>query len=460
MKSFVLASLGAVSAQHAGTLADNYMMPMDFEINGQKQKVELTMDSNWRWAHKVGESTNCYTDNQWDSSICGSDGTSKSCAEKCAVGAVPKEQWKGTYGVTSHKGGVDLGFVTEGPYSKNVGSRMYVLNGDHYRQFHVLGKEISFEVNLADMPCGTNGALYFVEMPADGGLSEDSGLNKAGPKYGTGYCDAQCPRDLKWEHGRANTKDWKPNSNDPYRNSGTGNLGACCAEIDLWESNRHSMAFTMHPSSKEGVHFCHGDEECGTPTGDRFRAVSDRNGCDVNPNRFNHTDFYGRGSEFKIDTTKPFTVVTQFHDEDEELSVTQHYIQNGKKIEHPDYLGKKHGHAESDDFCSAKAKHMNDRDSFKEKGGMKNVRGALKRGVTLVISMWDDIDVHMNWLDSVMEGDDVSKPGNFRGPCKAEYGEPERLRKTHPDSHVSYYNFKYGNIGHTDAALLSSEVVV
>jgi len=28
------------------------------------------------------------------------------------------------------------------------------------------------------------------------------------------------------------------------------------------------------------------------------------------------------------------------------LSVTQHYIQDGKKIEHPDYLGKKHGHAE------------------------------------------------------------------------------------------------------------------
>jgi len=372
---------------------------------------------------------------------------------------VPKEQWNGTYGVSPHKGGVDLRFVTEGPYSKNVGSRMYVMDGDEYMQFEVLGKEISFDVNLADMPCGTNGAIYFVEMPADGGMS-DGTLNKAGPKYGTGYCDAQCPRDLKWEHGRANTKDWKPNDNDPYKNSGTGNLGACCAEIDLWESNRHAMSFTMHPSLKEGVVYCHGDEECGTPDGDRFKAVSDRNGCDVNPNRFNQTDFYGRGSDFKIDTTKPITVVTQFHDENEVLSVTQHYIQDGKKIEHPDYLGKKHGNAESDDFCQARAKAMNDRDSFTEKGGMKNVRGALKRGVTLVLSMWDDIDVNMNWLDSVMKGDDVSKPGNFRGPCKPELGKPETLRKNHPDSHVSYYNFKYGAIGSADAPLLSSEVVV
>jgi len=31
-------------------------------------------------------------------------------------------------------------------------------------------------------------------MPADGGISA---TNKAGVKYGTGYCDAQCPRDIK-----------------------------------------------------------------------------------------------------------------------------------------------------------------------------------------------------------------------------------------------------------------------
>ena len=35
-----------------------------------------------------------------------------------------------------------------------------------------------------------SGALYFVEMQKDGGVSEYS-TNEAGAKYGTGYCDAQ-----------------------------------------------------------------------------------------------------------------------------------------------------------------------------------------------------------------------------------------------------------------------------
>jgi hypothetical protein len=46
-----------------------------------------------------------------------------------------------------------------------------------------------------------NGALYFVSMDADGGMSKYSG-NKAGAKYGTGYCDSQCPRDLKFINGQ------------------------------------------------------------------------------------------------------------------------------------------------------------------------------------------------------------------------------------------------------------------
>ena len=47
------------------------------------------------------------------------------------------------------------------------------------------------------MPCGLNGALYFVEMAKDGGKSKYAG-NKAGAAYGTGYCDAQCPHDIKF----------------------------------------------------------------------------------------------------------------------------------------------------------------------------------------------------------------------------------------------------------------------
>lgn len=37
-------------------------------------------------------------------------------------------------------------------------------------------------------------------MDADGGMSKYPN-NKAGAKYGTGYCDSQCPRDLKFING-------------------------------------------------------------------------------------------------------------------------------------------------------------------------------------------------------------------------------------------------------------------
>jgi hypothetical protein len=48
---------------------------------------------------------------------------------------------------------------------------------------------------------GLNGALYFVSMDKDGGMAKYS-TNKAGAKYGVGYCDSQCPRDLKFIDGQ------------------------------------------------------------------------------------------------------------------------------------------------------------------------------------------------------------------------------------------------------------------
>ena len=78
-----------------------------------------------------------------------------------------------------------------------------------------------------------------------GGLSYSG--NAAGAEYGTGYCDAQCPHDIKFISGEANCEGWIFSETDP--NSGTGKWGSCCAEMDLWEANGRSQAFTTHPCS-------------------------------------------------------------------------------------------------------------------------------------------------------------------------------------------------------------------
>ena len=123
----------------------------------------------------------------------------KSCAANCALEGA---DYAGTYGITAGGNSLQLKFVTHGPYSTNIGGRTYLMKDDDtYEIFKFTGaNEFAFDVDLSNLPCGLNGALYFVSMDADGGLSKYP-TNKAGAKYGTGYCDSQCPRDLKFING-------------------------------------------------------------------------------------------------------------------------------------------------------------------------------------------------------------------------------------------------------------------
>jgi hypothetical protein len=45
--------------------------------------------------------------------------------------------------------------------------------------FNLIGNEFTFDVDLSQLPCGLNGALYFVSMP-------QKGQGTPGAKYGTG----------------------------------------------------------------------------------------------------------------------------------------------------------------------------------------------------------------------------------------------------------------------------------
>jgi len=412
------------------------------------QTKSVVLDANWRWTHNNGGSTNCYTGNQWDRNLCPDPQT---CARNCAIDGA---DYAGTYGIVSNGNSINLKFVTRGPYSTNIGSRVYLLNSDNqYQLLHLKNREFTFDVDISNLPCGLNGALYLVEMDADGGSSKYPG-NKGGAKYGTGYCDAQCPHDLKWINGEANVLDWKPSSSDP--NSGTGRYGTCCTEMDIWESNKISSAYTPHVCKTKGQYRCSGNE-CGDDPSNRYGGLCDKDGCDFNSYRMGNRTFFGPGSSFTIDTTKPFTVITQFITADGTDSgvlqeVRRFYSQNGHVIanSHTAFNGIAPYNSVSDAFCNDQKKLFGDKNDFEAKGGLRGVGDALGRGMVLVMSLWDDHAAYMLWLDSnYPTNQPASKPGVARGSCSINSGRPSDVQNQFPNSNVIFSNLRFGTIGST-----------
>jgi len=93
---------------------------------------------------------------------------------------------------------------------------------------------------------------------------------------------------------------------------------------------------------------------------------------------------------------------------------------------------------------------MGDTNDFKRQGGMSQMSKALSSGMVLVMSIWDDHDVNMLWLDSDYPTDrDPSEPGVSRGTCSKDSGKPADVESQHPDSHYMISNLKFGDIDST-----------
>ena len=107
-------------------------------------------------------------------------------------------------------------------------------------------------------------------------------------------------------------------------------MGTCCAEMDIWEANSISTAYTPHPCVNPAQHSCLGDACGGTYSSDRYAGDCDPDGCDFNSYRQGNTSFYGKG--LTIDTSKKITIVTQFiKGSDGVLSeIKRFYTQGGK----------------------------------------------------------------------------------------------------------------------------------
>jgi cellulose 1,4-beta-cellobiosidase len=330
---------------------------------------------------------------------------------------------------------------------------------DKYKIFKLKNREFALTVDMARMPCGLNGAVYFVEMDADGGVARGNGGNQAGAAYGTGYCDAQCPHDMKFINGKANIVDWNSTSDPPV-----GKYGICCAEMDIWEANSRSTAYTPHPCKITGPYEC-GGQECGdNDSGDRYKGVCDKDGCDFNSWRMGNHTFYGRnGHDFTIDSTRPLTVVTQFVTSDgtdagDLVDIRREYWQDGQLIHDSESLiPGVQGNSISDAFCIAQKAAFGDPDDFTKQGGLKSMGDALDRGMVLVMSLWDDSLSDMLWLDSDYPLDkSVDEPGVSRGPCNTDSGRPSYVREKYPMASVKYQDIKVGPIGTTQRGEVDS----
>nr|BAF57419.1 putative glycosyl hydrolase family7 [uncultured symbiotic protist of Mastotermes darwiniensis] len=182
-------------------------------------------------------------------------------------------------GVVVSGGTVSQRLVSTYKGSKITGSRIYIMTEDekYYEEFKFVGKELSYTVDMSQIPCGVNAALYSSEMPYNGKKTTDDPFGAEG---GTGYCDANCVD------------------------------GDCCPEFDIQEASSHAMVFTAH--------CCESAKHCDT------------SGCGYNPYRDSKDYTFWGGT---INVNSPVTVVTQFVGVGSTLSeIRRLYVQGGRTI--------------------------------------------------------------------------------------------------------------------------------
>jgi len=138
-------------------------------------------------------------------------------------------------------------------------------NPDHFTLFQLLGKTLSFNVDLSQVGCACNIALYLIHGPA-----RDWSGN---PSLGS------CPK-------------------TPYYCDANRVCGQWCPEVDVMEANSHVFQATPH--------------RCDEPSATGHYSNCDRKGCQQSTRSLGE-NAYGPGPQFTIDTRRPFTVQTTFN---------------------------------------------------------------------------------------------------------------------------------------------------
>lgn len=358
------------------------------------------------------------------------------CQQNCILQGVSDYTERGVY-----TDGADLTMLMlSEDGSEELSPRIYLLNEaeDAYEMLQLTGQELTFDVDMAKLPCGMNSALYLDEMEARGGQdSSSNNISVAGAAYGTGYCDAQCYV-TPFQNGVVSASiTFGLGSGGADILTGRcsqGNIngsGLCCSEMDIWEANSRANQVAPHTCNQTGVYLCDVDKgECATG------GVCDKSGCKQNPYSMGFPEYYGLG--YEVDTSRPFTVVTQFHaDETNTLtSYTRLYVQDDVVIEMPkvDVNGVEQN-AMDDAYCEA-----TNATEYMRLGATSGMGEALARGMVLIFSLWWDKSSNMTWLDSAAEGN---------GPCNATESNPTFIQQVQPDPQVTFSNIRWGDIGST-----------
>ncbi|KAL1965867.1 hypothetical protein VTN77DRAFT_5000 [Rasamsonia byssochlamydoides] len=399
--------LPPVTAQQIGPTPDAHPQLVTWKCSATagcvQQDTSVVLDYLFHPIHEVGnDDVSCYSGTV-NTSLCPNE---EECAQNCVVEGVTNYT---SFGVQTDGSSLTLNqYIYNGNQLVDVSPRVYLLGADgNYTMLQLLGQELSFDVDVSKLVCGMNGALYLSEMDASGGRSS---FNPAGAAYGSGYCDAQCGVQ-PWINGSVNT----------------ASLGACCNEMDIWEANALSTALTPHPCDISHLYACSGNE-CGS------NGVCDKPGCGFNPYAVGDHNYYGYG--MTVDTSRPFTVVTQFVTDDNTTTGTlteirRLYVQDGNVI--PNAVAQGSGvDSITTSYCSQVDSY------FAPLGGLQQIGEALGRGMVLVFSIWNDPGQFMNWLDS----------GNA-GPCNSTEGNPAIIEAQDPGTAVTFSNIKWGDIGST-----------
>lgn len=354
-----------------------------------EQNTSVVLDWNYRWIH-TADYASCTTSTGINSTLCPDQAT---CSQNCFIEGA---NYTSAGIVTSGSSMTLSQYVPSASGLSSVSPRVYLLDNDNsdYVSFQLLGQELTFDVDLSTLPCGQNGALYLSEMDISGGRSD---LNTGAANYGAGYCDAQCPVET-WKNGTLNMD----------------KSSFCCNEMDILESNSAAAAFTPHPCADDA-------------------SNCDKGGCGFNAYGQGFPHYWAPGGT--LDTSKPFTVVTQFITDDGTtagtLSEIRRIYQQGS-VTVPSAISAPSGDSINSTWCASVD------GSAEQFGNLKTMGQALGRGMVLAFSMWNSQGDFMSWLD---EGSS--------GPCNATEGNPVLIEQNSPGTHVVFSNIKWGDIGST-----------